>query len=368
LPEEPTSISTITESDLEVNSMSLTCSPTEDLVTKMVVEWRITYAQDNMNKLILRHNVAYYGIQEETFEFYIYNQPDIVWKAATFWLIRKANTWKHLKFTTFLNKLNIESLDCVTLDFDKSYVANQPVKAIVKTADFDSADQRIDMECWLPVKFGKMEPYDFAWPADTPAEWIFPTAEEILDGRDGGGGIGEDADGELPIDEVEDDLGTEEQFVSGGGGATSRRKSSTDYNQKPPRHDTGDKHPSDKNFEAQDVGNTGRSGEIEATTQPVSSTIQAPNSQPLLTPQDIPLISDAFILDLSKTKVRDSVNAGTNSIAYLKDLIHFNKSEDRLCLKSDTHIWNGSDPEKKFDFKYDSEQSVWGAATAWLRD
>ena len=368
LPEEPTSISTFTESDLEVNSMVLTCSPTEDLVTKMVVEWRVTYAASEMNKLILRHNVAFYGIHEETFEFYIYNQPDIVWKAATFWLIRKSNTWKHLKLTTFLHKLNVESLDCIMLNFEKAYVANQPIKAIVNTADFDSDNQKIDMECWLPVKFGKMEPYDFAWPADTPAEWIFPTAEEILDGRDGGGGIGEDAEGELPLEEVKDDLGPEEQFVSGGGGATSRRRSSTDYNQKPPRHDTGDKHPSDRDFKAQDVGYTGRSGEIESTTQPVSSTIHAPDTQPLLTPQDIPLISDAFILDLSKTKVRDSEHAGTTSIAYLKDLIHFNSSENRLCLKSNVTVWDTSDPEAEFDFKYDGEKDVWGAATAWLRD
>jgi hypothetical protein len=199
LAEEPESSNILVESDVEVNSISVSGSATEDLVTKMVIEWRISYAHDKLNRLILRHNVGYYGVHEETTEFYIYNQPDIILKAATFWLIRKSNTWKQINLRTFLHKLNIETLDCITLNFEKSYIATGPVKGIVKKANFNSTDQLIDLECWLPIKFGTLTPYDFAWPADVSSEWIYPTDYEVHWGHSGGAWIGEDAIGDLPL-------------------------------------------------------------------------------------------------------------------------------------------------------------------------
>jgi hypothetical protein len=98
----------------------------------MIVEWRISWAEDEPNKVILRHNVKKYGTQQETFDFYCYNQPDIILKVATFWLIRKANTWKKISFKTYLQKLELETFDTVTLDFGtQDYVSTSPVKAIV---------------------------------------------------------------------------------------------------------------------------------------------------------------------------------------------------------------------------------------------
>jgi hypothetical protein len=199
LAEEPVSSNTIVESDIEVNSISVSGSATEDLVTKMVVEWRISYAHSKLNKLILRHNIGYYGVHEEITEFYIYNQPDIVLKAATFWLIRKSNTWKQINFRTFLHKLNIETLDCITLNFEKNYVSTGPIKSIVKKANFNSTDQIVDLECWLPIKFGTLTHYDFAWPANVASEWIYPTDYEVNWGHSGSAWVGENATGELPL-------------------------------------------------------------------------------------------------------------------------------------------------------------------------
>ena len=176
LPEEPTPADTITVSDIDAEKgIEVELTSTEDIVTKMKVKWRLSWAdlsdrpKDKAEKtIILRHNVAKYGTQEQEYDFYIYNQPDIVYKCATFWLIRKSNTWKRIKFKTFLNKLNLETFDAVTLDFDQPYVANGPVLAIVEKANYNSADNCVDFECLVPVAGGTMEKYHFFWPAALP--------------------------------------------------------------------------------------------------------------------------------------------------------------------------------------------------------
>ena len=201
LPEEPASDSTITVSDIQNKSIEVELTPTEDLVTKMVVTWKLSWANGNgevPNKIILRHNVNKYGTKEQEFDFSYYNQPDIILKAATFWLIRKANTWKKIKFKTFLHKLNLETFDTVTLDLPP-YVANGDVKAMVEKANYNSADQMIDFECWVPVKSGTMEKYKFAWPSALTVSDTFPTPAEIAAGNAGGAGIGAGATGQLPV-------------------------------------------------------------------------------------------------------------------------------------------------------------------------
>lgn len=379
LPEEPVSIDTITESDIEVNSINVSGSATEDLITKLVVEWRTTYAQDALNKLILRHNIEYYGTQEETMEFYIYNEPDIILKVATFWLIRKSNTWKHINFRTFLHKLNLETLDCVLLDFEKNYVSTGVTKALIKKANFNSQDQAVDIECWLPIKFGTLIQYDFAWPANIPPEWIYPTDYEVDWGHAGGSGVGEDAEGELPIDEVNDTTSADSQFTSSDSGVSVfiSKLQIGDETFGKRGHDTGDKHPSDASasfiaereaaFKRASAYQTTKAGEIQTSPNPVKAIVPLQN-QPSIKPREIPLPSDGIILDLSKTKVRDNTD-NEEALSYLSDLIHFNAEGDKLCLRSDLLIWDvgQEDPSVIFDFKYDAESDMWGAGTAWLK-
>ena len=101
LPEEPTPVDTITESDIDAEKgVVVELTATEELVTKMNVNWHLRYATDDRSfSVTLRHNLKKYGTHEQTFDFYIYNQPDIIYKCATFWLIRKSNTWKRIQFT-----------------------------------------------------------------------------------------------------------------------------------------------------------------------------------------------------------------------------------------------------------------------------
>lgn len=201
LPEEPDADDTITVSDIQHQSISVELTPTENLETKHFVTWHLDWANGNGETppiMVLRNNIGSYGTQRQKYDIYIYNQPDIVIKVATFWLIRKSNTWKTIKFSTALNKLNLDTFDCVLLDLP-DYVSTDPVKAIITKASYDSLNNNVNFECLVPVRSGEMDPYKFFWPASLTATDVFPTPADIAAGNGGGGGLGDGVFGDLPI-------------------------------------------------------------------------------------------------------------------------------------------------------------------------
>lgn len=164
LPKEEDAVDTITEDDILVSSLQVTCTTTEDLYTKAKAHFVLDYSTETTNTLILRNNIPKYGMILNEYTYYIYNDPNLVNKSATFWLIRKSNTWKQVSFKCSLNKLPLETFDTVLLDFDHPFVANGPTKALITASRYDSASNMIEMECWLPILFGQMTPTAYAWP------------------------------------------------------------------------------------------------------------------------------------------------------------------------------------------------------------
>ncbi len=199
LSKEVDSVVTLTESDIEANSLELKTTSTEDLVTKFIAEWRRDYAANEKNSVILRHNVAKYGSKERVFDFYIYNIKELVVKSATFWIIRYANVWKELSLTTYLHKLATECFDTVLLDFDSNFVAETDVKSLVTGVSYNSKANEVQLDLWVPVKFGTMEQYDFTWPHDISVELKFPTSAEKDAGLAGGDGPGAEIQGYLDL-------------------------------------------------------------------------------------------------------------------------------------------------------------------------
>lgn len=355
LAEEPTTVDTITEKDIEHQSIEVSLTPTEDLVTKYTAQWRLSYAQEELNKIILRHNVQKYGIQEEEYEYYIYNQPDIIHKIATFWLIRKSNSWKRIRFRTFLHKLNLETFDSITLNFQQPYVSSESVKALIEQADFNSANQLIEIECWLPIKSGEMEQYEFAWPANVSADWIFPTQREVDLGLDGGNGIGRNATGELPVGDTSRIL--DQSIYVGGpnvvfGGQTDR----------------GDSHPSDTNFVAQSIGPFNIYATIIVQQKPdlnlklnYAEDIDAGDADAML--GGVPEII------LERTRVRST--RFPNQWNTLADLLSMDEGKP-LAIKT-ASLFVGKDQDggcrrSPFDFKYNNQHSVWAAGSAFLAE
>lgn len=187
LSEELTEDGTITEDDIDVGTLQIYGTETEELVTKLVAEWTDNYALEEPHKIILRHNIKKYGTRERNTSFYIYNIGELVLKSATFWLIRMSNVWKNIHFEASLNLLNFETFDTVELDFNTDYVANAPIKSLVTDQKYDSDQRKLIFDVWIPVKFGEMEQYIFSWPSQIDPAEFFPTDQEILDNYAGGG-------------------------------------------------------------------------------------------------------------------------------------------------------------------------------------
>jgi len=429
LAAEPDADDTITVSDIEHQSTAVELTSTEDIITKMVVTWRLSWANGNGEEpevMILRHNVAQYGTKTEDIDFYCYNQPDIIIKAATFWLIRKSNTWKRIMFKTPLSKLNLETFDCVELDLP-GYVATGTIKAVVEQASYNSDDQSISFECAVPVKSGTMTKYKFYWPAAMTVTDTFPTDEEIASGAAGGGGtIQAGAIGELPIgytgvigvpgqpvvwrDEYDNATAyTINDAVLYNG--ASWLCLSTSIGNTPPnatywqkitssqsqggtvfvggpnvvyfaQSDRGDRRPGDVGFVAQPLTSSTTFLSVDNQPRP-NRDLKLNYVTPITPPPIVPLTTGSTILDIRKTKIIDS-SVQNGSVAFLSSLIrkikegalYLNAGKKPTTESGDTSggtpekMWGMSDGENDapFDFKYDEEGEKWGAGTAFLKD
>jgi hypothetical protein len=357
LPEEPTSDDTITVSDLDSDTgIELEMTSTEDLVTKMIVEWWLSWAED-ANKIILRHNIAKYGTQQETFSFYCFNQPDIVLKAATFWLIRKSNTWKKIRFRTFLPFLNLEVFDTATLDFTgQDYVATGPVKTVIEEASYNSADQTIDFLCLTPVRSGEMVEYQFFWPATLSPSITWPTDAEKEAGFAGGDGIGSGATGQLPIGFTNlEDWGDGVVWV---GGPNIVFSGHADY---------GDRHPTDVDFEAQQVFYPETYAELTVTPNP-DPDLTVNYVDPIDPPPLLEYTGQSLEIDIRTTTIVDSENDGVSSTL---DTIYKKINEDGdLVINADEAKYGDEEhPEGEvFDYRFDDDGGQFGAGTAFLHN
>lgn len=176
----PTSNLTLTEADIEFGTMELTSTETEDIITRMDVKWKPDYLPDTkVDPLVLRYNVNRFGLHKQEYDWFIYNNLELVKKSATFWMIRLGNTWKRLTLKTFLTHCNLDCGDAVTLDFASPYVATPDILGEVQRINYDTGSNTIELELWLPVRFGEMSQYQFAYPADLDANVGFPSIIDI---------------------------------------------------------------------------------------------------------------------------------------------------------------------------------------------
>lgn len=177
LPAEDTPVDSITEDDVILSSLVVSTTPTEDLVTKVTATWKDDLAYDN-KFVVARYNIGKYGLKRADENYLIYNYYPLVEKSVVFWLIRKSNSWKILKCKVAISKLKLETLDTVTVNFTKPWVANTPVNGIVQACKFNSHDYTIDLEIWCPVLLGEMVANPWAYPATADVEVVFPLMKQ----------------------------------------------------------------------------------------------------------------------------------------------------------------------------------------------
>ena len=189
LAEEPTSVVTLTSSDILINSLKMSLTETENLATKFLITWRDTEAAIvngdlTENKFMLKFNVPKYGIQPQEEDYYTQNTFPSILKSATFWLIRNANTWKRIEFDTPLTTLNLDLFDCVTLNLPRIFTG--ATKVIIVGMQYDAANNLIHFICETPIRSGEGEPYVYYWPANMQAAIPFPLYEQDLAQAGGG--------------------------------------------------------------------------------------------------------------------------------------------------------------------------------------
>lgn len=176
LPKQPFAVADFTFDNIDEQSLKVSTTPIEDLITRYTASWKPEYSPDysQPNKIILKNNHQKYGYIDEERDFFIYNQWYLVQKSALFWLLRKSNVFKIVTFTAFLDNLNVEVQDGVIIDFPNT-LSDEAFYAIVTGTTYNSNENTIQFTCWTPIKTGQQVPYLFAWPSTlAETDYFFP--------------------------------------------------------------------------------------------------------------------------------------------------------------------------------------------------
>jgi hypothetical protein len=166
LSETPTSRATWTNAAIVDKTYNIAHTPTESLVTRMVAQYSLSYLPLRMHELqpkhVLRYNIDKYGLHEREETFHVYNDADLVYKSAAFWLLRLANTWQNLELEAFwLDKIEFELLDAVTLN---------GILCVIVGINYNPILHTINMTLDTPIRAGESTAFPFYWPATgTPA-------------------------------------------------------------------------------------------------------------------------------------------------------------------------------------------------------
>jgi hypothetical protein len=176
---EPSSVRTLSEDDILLNSFKESLSDTSDIYTTHKITYQKGGARLHENdsidfKLFLKYNVKKYGTRILEDDFYAYNIGEVVLKSATFWLIRKANVWKKVEFEVPMRHIDLDVTDCISLDITQ--FSETPVKCIIENMQFDPDTNTIKMLCWTPIRTGETTPFYWAWPSQQNAltKWPLP--------------------------------------------------------------------------------------------------------------------------------------------------------------------------------------------------
>jgi hypothetical protein len=83
LPEAADPVETLIEDDIETSSMVITTTATEDLVTKYIARFKTDLSLDN-DYVVVRYNIEKYGLKEQSYDYFIYNDAAYVQKSVSF--------------------------------------------------------------------------------------------------------------------------------------------------------------------------------------------------------------------------------------------------------------------------------------------
>lgn len=186
LSAEPTSIKTLTESDILPNTFRIAHTATEDLETRHTIKWSegdagVFKTDETDLDFVLKHNVPKYGIFDADYDYYTLNIFELVEKSATFWMIRNSNTWKLVEFETPLVHFNLDLFDAITINMSEF----GPVKVVITESRFNLDSNTISFKAWTPIRSGEGSEYIWAWPAAKACQREHPLTSQSDEAGDG---------------------------------------------------------------------------------------------------------------------------------------------------------------------------------------
>lgn len=165
----------ITNATIVANTDKTSIARTEELVTKYRATWRPDYLPTTkIRETVIRYNIQRYGLHVATQDFHIYNIHDLVQKSATFWAIRKSNTFRRLIVEVTLADLDVEVHDTVLF-------AGQ----ICTVVGWQLNPDELRLELEFPIRLGETSEYIYYWPSSLPPDVEYPPPEDQFSGRFG---------------------------------------------------------------------------------------------------------------------------------------------------------------------------------------
>jgi hypothetical protein len=169
LPGAPSPAQSIGLSDVIADTLEIGITTTENIITKIKASWFFTYEFDTRNYYTARYNDFRYGVHELDVDYYAFQDLQAIAQSVLFWLYRKGNTWKRLKFSVPLKYISLQIFDVVTLNSDvvnlyKLGRPNQSVLASVVGLSLNPDTFLFDLELELPIYVGSLK--------NSPAYWL----------------------------------------------------------------------------------------------------------------------------------------------------------------------------------------------------
>ncbi len=154
------------------DSVEISISPTESIITKMRGSWRYNYEYDTRNYVAIRYNDNIYGVHPLDTDYYCFNDPSQVMSSMVFWIYRKGNVWKRMKLSLPLEYIQLDVFDnialtpavCSKYSLGDLKSQGEILHASIIGISLDPETFTVQLELELPIYVGAKK--------QSPAYWI----------------------------------------------------------------------------------------------------------------------------------------------------------------------------------------------------
>ncbi len=145
----------ISKNDVELKTLELDFTRTEDIITKFKAKYVSDYSgeKDSNKEYIYTRNTDKFGVEVEEYNFEIYTNPECVKAVSQFWGYKYSTSWRKIKITTFLTTLASEAYDWININLPIFSTYTLPSRVLV--ADRDVENHRIEFELEVASSAGR---------------------------------------------------------------------------------------------------------------------------------------------------------------------------------------------------------------------